>query len=169
VKTSISIPDELWDEAAALSQSDSPSSIVQDALRLLVADRKGRVPPPFDPPPDAAELVDKAVKRLRLQAQSEYHRGYTAGAEMASSLTLAHMDQIERRGFDVKQWAAGFKSGPLTRDDPTAKAALSQAGLNAWAFIVPIQPEPSGPYINGLKRALQDVSAATRAAAQPQG
>ena len=107
VKISASVPDELWGLAQARSRLDSPSAIVQEALRRAYST-------PAGPNVDSAVAgrssqarVAAIRDRLRRQVQELWERGYAAGLDLAEALSweaLQHYGSYERS--DLNEWLA---------------------------------------------------------------
>lgn len=147
VKISASVPDELWGEAQARSRLDSPSAIVQEALRRAYST-------PAGPNVDSAVAgrssqarVAAIRDRLKQQVQELWERGYAAGLDLAEALSweaLQHYGSYERS--DLNEWI----TGPLPEED----ADLVRIHLDDTGYAS--GPMPTA-YYQGFDHALADV------------
>ena len=86
MKFSISVPDALWAEVA--TDEDSPSEIVQTALKALVRERRQLRQSVWQPGPEIREAnletIERAAERLRSESKRLQELGYAAGARFAA-------------------------------------------------------------------------------------
>ena len=75
VKLSVSVPDDLWDRARAVGGDQSPSHLVQSALRRLVADASKAPGYSTEPPADAAEALQAASAKYAAEARNAFEIG----------------------------------------------------------------------------------------------
>jgi hypothetical protein len=109
-KLSVSIPDALLEEAQAL-EGKSGSELVQDALHSYVRRRAPKPDNGPNRPPDAADLVRKALEDLKPELESEYgpearyRRGYRRALEGAKVIGVEALRLLAALDWDVQDWA----------------------------------------------------------------
>lgn len=99
-KLSVSIPDELWEDARRHAGGEPKASqVVQSALRLYVADR----PSEALAPKDLADPVrfQEVLAGLLDGYRAEYKRGYEDGLRFAELAGFEPLALIARHGFDL--------------------------------------------------------------------
>lgn len=168
MKFSISVPDELWESARAVIMADSPSAVVQEALRRLSSDNAGG-PGYAQPPVMDDELADAlAIARARLleEARSLYQDGYRRGVKLAGELNWGQLRQIVERGVvaaaksiaqqDYDVMTGRIELPPGAR--PWIEAKLLAKYVGSYADLTgSVNLTPSSVSIEGMDRALRDV------------
>jgi hypothetical protein len=95
VKFNVSVPDNLWSEVLAQSTvGDSPSAVVQDALRRATV----RISEPAELDEEAATMFEQARQHVRESAQAMYAKGYKAGLRLARDLDWETLRSITETG-----------------------------------------------------------------------
>jgi hypothetical protein len=109
VKLSVSVPDHLWAEVA--KEGDSPSEVVQEALRMLQRSRRpaetfGRAPSDEFKRAVEAELV-KALDQIRTTRRRNREAGYRGGIELVNHGLLDDHDtfRLLAERMDVEEAA----------------------------------------------------------------
>src|SRR5437879_2375912 len=115
MKSTIYVPDELWDRARALgSQGSNPSQLVQSALTEWVHLRAPRRFDAFEVPTNDDVTIDEALfqmERLRREAQSKYADGYAAGVRAAANMSWSSLESFGEIGFDLTEWTDSIRNG----------------------------------------------------------
>ncbi|MEJ7648645.1 MAG: hypothetical protein WKF57_06260 [Nakamurella sp.] len=173
MKTSISVPDPLWNSALDASTSTSPSGIVQEALELLVESKATSgyrgVP---DLPADLAQELENTRARHTEEVRSEYALGYCDGVELVTKLTWRQISYLADPSMGVL--AAGRALTRLLSDQDQKKASedwkpvisedvlVEYLGEYAdWRGIVPWHPSPER--VEGIDAAVRGHYAAVKA------
>jgi hypothetical protein len=87
-KLSVSIPDDLWQQAVTVAGKDKKASqIIQDALRREVSDHE--ITSSFGRALVSDEFLGAVIDKVRADAEQEYGTGYLAGLRW-----------VEEKGFD---------------------------------------------------------------------
>jgi hypothetical protein len=162
-KLSISVPDDLWNEAKALSEKGTPSSkVVQAALGEWVSQRRAApLENAFEP--DKPRLLEIAA-RLGAAYEEEFRRGYGDGlkvAEWAGFDALAVY--IRLRDWDlVSDFAPGEQH---VREDGTTEYVLPPGPVrDFWEGVGLEEGMPANDvYADGADRAFRDLWDALRA------
>lgn len=177
----MSIPDDLWDEARERFPGfESPSALVQEALRTAIADSRSR-PAYAQPATDTATAaaIEEVRKRLSDDARDNYQTGYRQGVEFASRLSWEQLSWLESLAFDLRRAAEDLREGGSYWDSELTPKflGLREAGLaigidvlarylgkyadddpasdaSTWA--------PDDVVIEGMEQALQDMWVAVR-------
>lgn len=137
MKLSISVPEQLWEEARTYHPELNPSHLVQTALEAMA--HAGRTSTLADRPAEVDEAFATARDRFIQQAHERFKRGYAAAVEMASHVEWLVLESIARDDFDMKKWAEG----------------IVQDFNNAMVGLIPsewIKDYPMGPIIKALGR-----------------
>lgn len=165
MRTSISVPDNLWAEATG-GRSVSASELVQDALRALVERERagedrltGFTERLEGALVDGDDLgFDDTIERLVEDAREIRDTGYRMGLELAQNLrwvTLEALPASRRLTSELTAWAAG--------DDNSAPSLGSQLYqlLKDWEFGLDQEGEPikSPVFFAAVAEALGDVRA----------
>lgn len=160
MKLSVSVPDELWDRVKGMTDDPSPSSVVQAALRSMVADG-GRPGYAHTPAVDdeLAVALDAATHRLGTEVKQLYADGYRAGVELATQLTWRQLDQICSRGIAAAAEAPVEASSnrvpiPVQLLTQVVTTPDGSAGAGSW--------RRSPAEIEGIDQALRDVRSSIR-------
>jgi hypothetical protein len=163
VKLSVSVPDDLWQAAAVDEQS--PSAVVQEGLRALVAHREksaqrvGEFELRLSLHADGSELdLAETLKELTDAAVELYDVGYRMGVEIAGKLKFIVLD--------------GLPSGAKLRDllldaaddVDTPLAHLVRGALEDWEFGLDVEGDviPSPTLYDGMAAGLEDMRGAVR-------
>jgi hypothetical protein len=163
-KMSVSIPDDLWDKAKALSSTGGGSQLVQEALSEMVG-RRGRRP--------YAEL-DEELQRDRRLAQHEidkqlrkaYGIGYSVGLRIARQMPWDALYLFAELGWDLDRFRSeashyefmrqAVESESIDPDYPVFDFDLSftDAMRNRAELVI---EEPEGVLREGLIDAFRDL------------
>lgn len=169
MKLSVSVPDDLWKAARTVIGSDSPSEVVQEALRRAARAGVGYTAPPALP----TELQDTLIRtqeRLREEVRGLYEGGYRRGVELASNLTWQQLSWLARLGLvagaeacrDVATRIAAESRRGASGLPPDARPMIDPAALveDAGRHADPthhIDWTPMAETVEGIDRALRDV------------
>jgi hypothetical protein len=135
VKLSVSVPDELWDEARSLAQDSTTSAVVQEALRRWV--NQARPAPQYAEglPDDVVAALRDTQNRLGQEAQMESKRGYVYGVQCAQRLPWWAIESLaDHHKFDVKKWARSWAAGAVELDmaQPPLDPEEAKKAMDAW-------------------------------------
>jgi hypothetical protein len=189
-KLSVSVADDLWEQAQAQAPAEtaaSPSALVQAALRAFV----GTNPPEtarlrVTRPDGHKQTFERARIKLAQQAREEAERGYVAGLAIAEHLEWNDLERLaERFRFDIEAWARSYRDAAERAD---MRAAGYEAGhpdevapreqlmqhliVNLGNFASPHDAEswtPSPTYLRSVRQALGEMYLETMAAADSGG
>ncbi len=103
MRTSVYIPDELWEQVREANPTRNVSELMQTGLRKLIEERGV---PDFAkelPSTDPAEM-GRIRERLLAGARKMYELGYQHGLEIASRLDWWMLDSLARDNWDVRRW-----------------------------------------------------------------
>lgn len=168
MKLSVSVPDELWEQACRRVDYDSPSAVVQAALSRFVGDTGGNVD--YAVRPDSAGELARALSAARAHiindARELYQRGYRDGVKLAAELSFGQLAYIVRVGakkaaqsqarlkIEIETGLAYVPEGsqPLIEPRVLIDYLGSYADYTGGEFHT-----PAPPTIEGLDRALADV------------
>ena len=140
MKLSVSVPDELWEEARSIAaDSESSSAVIQEGLRRWVMQTRGGPRYATSAPEDVLGDLQEARERLAREARAEFGHGYAQGVQSARRLPWwAIEDLADRHGFRVREWAKAWANAAveldMTRSSPLSKedeAALIDAWLKS--------------------------------------
>jgi hypothetical protein len=170
MKLSVSVPDELWDRARTAVTEDSPSAVIQAALRRLVDEGPARPAYSQAPVLDSELAQQRAATSARLQAEVRelYQLGYRNGIELASKLNWSKLSWIAKTGGIaaskstvemVHEFQNGNRAG-LTKDDkPLIDPDLLVDYFGSYADMCGGGWTPADVTVEGTDRALRDVRA----------
>jgi hypothetical protein len=157
MKLSVSVPDELWEEARRRVDHDSPSAVVQSALSRLVATKAAtdyQVRPASD---EISAALDAARTRVVADAQEMFQTGYRHGLELAAKLGFRELEWIVRTG-GLKAAKIASAAGPNPVYEPPIRAGLLTKYYGSYADPLDgIDWTPARPTIEGIDAALHDV------------
>jgi hypothetical protein len=106
MKLSVSVPDELWNEARSLAQDSTTSAVVQEALRRWVNQAHPKPQYVEGLPEDVLAALRETRGRLGEEAHMESKRGYVYGVETAQRLPWWAIESLaDHYRFDVREWA----------------------------------------------------------------
>src|ERR1035437_9251873 len=169
MKLSASVPDEWWDRARAVVTEDSPSAVIQAALRQLVGSGPSRPAYAQVPHIDAELAQQLAATRARLQDEVRdlYQRSYRQGLELAGELNWNELSVIaEKGGLATCKAVVDFDHNiQIGRAAPEGARPLIEPRIliryfGAYADYTGSTPwNPSDVAIQGIDRALRDVLA----------
>ncbi|HTX13453.1 MAG TPA: hypothetical protein VME22_32850 [Solirubrobacteraceae bacterium] len=109
-KFSVHVPDDLWEEARAISPDRNASQLVQQGLRRLVAQQHGE-PSYVGQPEGAADRIQEIQVRLAAEARDDYERGYRIALDAASDMSLHMINDLVDLNFDLRRWLEPWKRG----------------------------------------------------------
>jgi hypothetical protein len=124
MKLSVSVPDELWNEARSLAQDSTTSAVVQEALRRWANQAHPKQQYAEGLPEDVLAALHETQGRLGEEAHMESKRGYVYAVQTAQRLPWWAIESLaDRYRFDVKEWAKGWASAAFELDmtKPPAK------------------------------------------------
>lgn len=164
MKTSVSIPDDLWAEATG-GRSISPSELVQDALRALVEREAGGQERLIDfrERLEGALVHDdhvyaEGIERLLEHARELRDTGYRLGLNLANKISWLALEALpghRRLVSELMSWAEGVEDAV-----PGVSTHLYQL-LKDWEFGLDQDDEPvkSPVLYTAVAEALLDVRA----------
>ena len=166
MKLSVSVPDNLWEQASRQVDDDSPSAIVQAALNRFVGDGRGGADYAVRPElaDDLAAALEFARAHVVGQARELYQAGYRKGVELAGRLNFRQLAYIVRVGsktaaqdqvsvaFDIDTGRSPEGHRPLIEPRELIDYLGSYADYTGGEL-----PTPAAPTIEGIDRALADV------------
>ena len=167
MKFSISVPDELWESARSVVAGDSPSAVVQEALRRLTSEHAGGPSYAETPAMDEELAASLATTRQRLleEARELYQSGYRSGVELAGRLSWGELSWIVGQGVleaskSVSQTAYDIHMGGKL--PPSACPMIEPKLLGEYTgshadFTGTVNWTPGRVAIEGMDRALRDV------------
>lgn len=166
VKLSVSVPDDLWEQASRQVDADSPSAIVQAALNRFVGDGRGGADYAVRPElaDDLAAALEAARAHIVGQARELYQAGYRKGVKFAGELNFHQLAYIVGVGskkaaedqadvafdIDTRRLLDGHR--PFIEPRELIDYLGSYADYTNSGF-----PTPAAPTIEGIDRALADV------------
>lgn len=166
MKLSVSVPDDLWNEARQSRPDLNPSHLVQDALIAWTRQRATDAFPQ-DRPPDADAAFSTARARLAASGREDFERGYRAAILAVESFSLVWFESLARARFDVVAWADGIAdterraaAGQIPSDwapDQQFSRALADALgslFNPFGFDTFM---PGVAYLRGFTKAMRDL------------
>lgn len=178
MKLSVSVPDDLWDQARDRSSDEvagAPSALVQEALRSYVSASAPESPRLKVVRPQGQDRNYKqALLKLAAQARLEAEKGYVAGVTLAEQLDWHDLEQLaEHYRFDVEAWARSYRAAAERYDmrnqgikiEPMNEARpreplMRQLMVTLGNFASPHDMEswiPAPTYLRGLRQALAEV------------
>jgi hypothetical protein len=157
MKLSVSVPDDLWEEARRRVDHDSPSAVVQTALSRLVATKAAtdyQVRPVSD---EIRAALDAARARVVADAQEMFQTGYRQGLEFAARLGFRELEWIVRVGGPAAAKVA-MMAGPNPAEEPPIRAGLLMKYYGSYADPLDrVEWAPDRPTTEGIDAALHDV------------
>lgn len=168
MKFSVSVPDDLWEAARTVIAGDSPSGVVQEALRRVSSEQAGE-PSYAEPPAMEGELAASlAATRERLlgEARGLYQAGYRKGVELASRLNWGQLSSIVGQGVvaaakSIAQQRWDIHSGRVKLPsvaEPVAEAKLLAEFVGSYAdFTDTVNWTPSPVTVEGMDHALREI------------
>lgn len=110
MKLSVSVPDDLWDQAKALGGDAQSSHLIQQALRRYVEDGGSKPAYSTSAPADIADALQTVQKRFAEEAREEFERGYRAAVTAFPKLQWSDIEFLANTfRFDVKRWARNYR------------------------------------------------------------
>jgi hypothetical protein len=163
-KFSIYIPDELWEKALATAPDTKPSTLVQAALRRMIASQGPRL--------SLANFSDamleerrKVLAKVAAKAREAYLSGYQVGLRVMADdeLSWQAIEDFERLGWDFEAWKNEF-SGWYGQNwgewwdgyGQEVETGITDSGIQA-------EQGPTGAVLEGLIDAFKDLRAAALA------
>ncbi|MFN2641272.1 MAG: hypothetical protein ABR548_05165 [Actinomycetota bacterium] len=138
-RVTIYVQDSLWQEAQQRLPGLSASQLVQEGLKRLAQEHKGKsdtvwrvLSETSTGDADAAEGagLTNVRDRLLLEARRDYESGIKAGLEIASTMTWSDLDWFRRtKNGDIDEWLQSVEAwsyGPEDHIDPDEAAHLSE-------------------------------------------
>lgn len=152
-KLSVSIPDELWEEAQGLiGPEKGTSQVIQDALRQIVAKAESRKQDLRAGLNIAPERFAAVVDVVRTRAKREFARGYATGLKIAETNDVDDWYSLAYEDWDINDWAKGYGTD---NPDPNRQKALEDfaqeaegEGSTSW---------PNQIFVEGAECALREV------------
>jgi hypothetical protein len=138
MKLSVSVPDDLWEEARSIAaDTKSSSAVIQEALRRWVAQTRRGPAYATSPPEDVLDELHEARERLAREARVEFGHGYAQGVQCARRLPWwAIEDLADRHGFRVGEWARAWANAAVELDMAEPSPSLSKEEkaelIDAW-------------------------------------
>jgi hypothetical protein len=135
MKLSVSVPDQLWDEARSLAQNSTTSAVVQEALRRWVDQTRPAGRHAEGLPEDVLAALHETQERLGQEAHMESKRGYVYGVQCAQRLPWWAIENLaDRYRFDVKKWAANWSRAAVELDmaQPSVDPQEVEQAIAAW-------------------------------------
>ena len=129
MKLSVSVPDDLWEEARSVAKDpESSSAVIQEALRRWATQARGGPGYATSPPQDVLPDLQEARERLAREARAEFGRGYTQGVQCARRLPWwAIEDLADRHGFRAGEWARAWANAAVELDMATPSPKFTKA------------------------------------------
>jgi hypothetical protein len=166
MKLSVSVPDQLWDEARQQRPDLNPSHLVQVALDSWV--RRSSPGYSQEPPEDARPAFTAAREHLAAQARREFEDGYRAALAATAELNWRTIQDLADGRFDVTTWAGTFgrsvflaETGRIPQDRaprPEEWDALVRAvGSVVDHPVLDEEPGRSAPFLRGFGEAMRTV------------
>jgi hypothetical protein len=165
-KLSVYVADDLLEQAKLIDPDLSPSTVLQNALRASVDDRRSR---PYVRLSPELEHEREVAKRIVLdRVATAYREGYAVGLAFARDLPWEAFENFAVYGWDLRGWRANFddEEYPLinpTEADRAEELVLSFDGLlniamdHATWFPVDNENTPTGVPAEGFVDAIRDV------------
>jgi hypothetical protein len=145
MKLSVSVPDDLWDEARSLAaDAGSSSAVVQEALRRWVVQQRQRPAYATGPPDEVLDDLREAHDRLVQEAKAEFQHGYTQGVQCARRLPWEAIESLaDIYNFNISEWASGWANAAVELDmaQPPLSKEKQRELLDAW-LRNPRRPRP---------------------------
>lgn len=176
MKFSISVPDQLWESAGTVIAGDSPSAVVQEALRRVssghTSERSYAEPPAIED--ELAAAVAATRERLLKEVRGLYQAGFRQGLELAGRLDWRQLSQIVARGVVAdaqsnarQEWDTLNGGGPVDVS-PTAQPCSdysrllatyvgSHADFTGGALTGGHEWTPDPVTVEGMDRAMRDM------------
>jgi hypothetical protein len=172
MKTSISVPDELWQRAKARRPELNASHMVQEALEAFAA--------PAAPGSEGWKLVagveqvfEAARERLAAQARREFEEGYNAAIVAGEEMEWRDVEALAEARFDITAWVAPYINlparaviGEIPEDE--IEPAIIPILVHALGNMIPPWGDdsftPHGSYLRGFARGMRDLFEAVVAA-----
>ncbi len=167
MKLSVSVPDDLWEQARGVQPELNPSRVVQRALEQWCGDR----PPafPHDPPSDVTDAFALARDRLAAHARAEFERGYRQAVKVARTMKWWALEALADQHFNVRSWAQNLTlaaqeeqdgavskgAGPDKETLMSLREALGPA--MPWGDHDDLVAVPTAPYLKGFSVAMRDL------------
>lgn len=169
MKLSVSVPDQLWEQAQA-ADGRNPSQLVQEALRRLVEETDAAPAYAPEPPDEYKQAIASVADRLSKEAGAEFLLGYQAAANATKELPWFLVEQLaEHFAFNVTRWANNWRDwvemavlGKLPPDDADPPDVVVTGALRT-ALGTHASPydktgfTPSATYLKGFERAMRDL------------
>ena len=133
MKTSVSIPDELWRAAERRAEEiagvdpHSASAVIQAALRAWIAQGERHE---CETPAELVELKQQAAAQLGGQAREHYRRGFRAGLLIGEIAEWQVVEDLATRyRFDVGSWARAWRQTMMDEEQSPSLARAEDAGF----------------------------------------
>jgi post-segregation antitoxin (ccd killing protein) len=156
-KLSISVPDELWDQARAAAPDLNPSQLVQNALRRYLTAAAQR--PPFARVRPSASQADFEQVRQRMagEARARYERGYQAGLSLTKDLSWGAVDLLANLNWDVNKWVRELESRDPDGDLLWQLLGIEESDIDGIREYLAPSFERESAFRTGWADALRDV------------
>lgn len=159
MKLSISVPDELWEQATRLHPKASTSGLVQRALtEMLARHAAAQVERPAGP--EASRALEEARAQVKAKTADLFAQGYLKGLSVVGDLDLRLLEWWDRVGT-LAVVETHVESPELTMGDgfeQLGDALVRTLGEN-WESLYGPEDEstPSRALIAGIDLAMRDV------------
>jgi hypothetical protein len=138
MKLSVSVPDELWEEARSIAtDSESSSAVIQEGLRRWVTQTRSGPGYATSAPEDVLGDLQEARERLAREARTEFAHGYGQAVQCARRLPWWAIENLaDHHGFRVREWARAWANAAVELDMARPSPPLSKTDkaeiIDAW-------------------------------------
>ncbi len=138
MKLSVSVPDDLWEEARSIAADpNSSSAVIQEGLRLWVAQTRSGPGYATSAPKDVLGDLHEARERLAREARAEFENGYGQGVQCARRLPWWAIENLaDHYRFRVREWAGAWANAAVELDMARPSPSLSKKEeaeiIDAW-------------------------------------
>jgi hypothetical protein len=156
-KLSVSVPDDVWAEAASQVPALKASALVQEALRTFISTHKAR-PAYAALPNELTRRREAIVANVAIKVRRTYLEGYEVGLNMIDELPWDAIEDLERVGWDVYAWDPELENYQVEGEPVLNFDDLwMRHGEDYTQSALQRKNGPSGVMLEGLVDAFKDV------------
>jgi hypothetical protein len=167
MKLSVSVPDEMWEQA--LRPGESPSAVVQEGLKLLVATRGQpaqralrRAGGSYYGSDDegAVSYVEEVLEAVTMNAAAMRDGGYSVGVDVAKRIPWAQLENLRNEAYIRSELVRWSRDGDCELPEEVVQAVYD--ALSDFDMLDSGEPPTSPTLYDGVADALLDVYDAVR-------
>lgn len=124
MRSTVYVPDELWEQVKEAHPTQGASELVQHALREFIQSREATPEWAQERPVVDVERMERIRHHLLDGARQSYKSGYGHGLRVGEVVPWWALDRLARLGWDVARWKRSTVLGHTQMDGKTYEVPL---------------------------------------------